>query len=518
MIKGRGATILGTLVAGVLVAADAQREGAVRLTNGDHFNGQLFGFESKQGWQLRHESVKGEMLVKPDGIARLSLKPVPEPPDAKRHSARVRLVNGDELPGEVLDLNEKTLTMETWFAGRLVIPRAAVTDVSPGARGQLILGMPDTLKGWGGAVMGVYLADDGDEVGGITVTRMVEGKPAERAGMVPGDVITHINDKPFKVRDKMIRFVKSHEPGDRVKVRVKREGKELTFEMNLAAHNWKLEDGVLESTAAGGIIGREINWPKQARVDFDLGWTAGPNLDVLLRTDKLYSMSGINGYSLRLMQTYAYLYRYQSINGQIGSTTLGNINYRLDQAKRKARITILMDEGKKSFALLLNDKLVKTWRDNGVFMGKGKALQFVSQGGAGVRISNLSVRPWNGRLPGKDDDPRGNPESDFVMFANDDTMSGTVTSLKNGQLGFKTEFAEMKIDLARIRMLRLARKGGELPKASAVPGPNGRFSLIQNGRLTLSLQHWDSQGVRVNSPLFGPARLSPAAVNLMQFK
>jgi hypothetical protein len=62
---------------------------------------------------------------------------------------RVRLTNDDLLYGKVLDLNEESLTMETWYAGKISVRRAMIRSLQPsGKLGTDIYTGPNNLTEW----------------------------------------------------------------------------------------------------------------------------------------------------------------------------------------------------------------------------------------------------------------------------------------------------------------------------------------------------------------------------------
>jgi len=92
-------------------------------------------------------------------------------------------------------------------------------------------------------VLGVEIASRQWEarlgIEGALVVEVVEGSPAERAGIVStmrdrqgnirwGDVITGINNEPVKTGNELILALEKFRPGDRVTVRILRDGKPMT--------------------------------------------------------------------------------------------------------------------------------------------------------------------------------------------------------------------------------------------------------------------------------------------------
>jgi S1-C subfamily serine protease len=70
------------------------------------------------------------------------------------------------------------------------------------------------------------------EPGGAVVTRGVDdGSPADVAGLRPGDVILNWNDGD--VPRSLARWVRERQPGETVRVRIRRDEKERTLEFKL---------------------------------------------------------------------------------------------------------------------------------------------------------------------------------------------------------------------------------------------------------------------------------------------
>ncbi|MBL69275.1 MAG: hypothetical protein CMO74_12655 [Verrucomicrobiales bacterium] len=489
--------ILAIAFFGVLLLSvgAAPRKGTLILSNGDKIVGALVGYDVKGNFLWRHPAVRTEMQVAGSGVSRLQLAAVTPIKGARPHSARVKLVNGDDFAGELAALDEKALTLDTWYAGRLRIPRAAIAHLMPGSTSKVVFEGPDSLKGWGAAVMGVYLGDDGDLFGGVTVERTVDNSPAQKAGLMAGDIITSINGQPFKERAKLIRFVKGHEPGDKVEVALKRDGKEKKFNFALDSIHWRMEEGALVSRGTGGIIGREFDWPGRVNVEFDLSWNATPSMDVILKADKLYTISYTNAYSIRINSSYVYLYRYLSAGpNNFQTASLGSAQVsRFLSGKKGGRFSIRMDEKKKTIALLIDNKHVKTWREPAAWAGKGRALQFSPTTPNPMVIGNIRVTEWDGRLPNQSIDAGGGDgKKDFVRLINDDSMSGEIGRIFGGKLTVKMPFAEKPLDvpLNRIGLVKFARVEGGGPGTLPEMTPIGRITEIADDRKHLGLEEF----------------------------
>ena len=80
-------------------------------------------------------------------------------------------------------------------------------------------------------ILGVVLKEGKD---GAPIEKVLPKTPAEKAGLKPDDVITHVNGKATPNRRELIGAVKKHRPGETVKLKVKRGDKDLDFSVRLA--------------------------------------------------------------------------------------------------------------------------------------------------------------------------------------------------------------------------------------------------------------------------------------------
>ena len=491
----------------------APRFGTLTLKNGDRFSGQFLGYIKGEGLGWQHESGGDQLRVNAAEVIRLQLNAV-NITNTVSGSARVRFNNGDELSLNLVGLNPQELSAETWFAGKLAVSREHLSWLVPGGEGVLIYNGPEGLRGWGAALMGVILGEDGVDVGGITVNEVMAGSPAFKSGMQIGDIVTHINGKAFKDRAIMIRHVKSHGVGDKLKVKVKRGDVIKELEVGLAALYWRYENGALVTDNVGSMIGRKLKWPKLADVSFDFAWSNLPALDVIICADKVREYNAMNGYKLRVYQNYAHLYRNTSPDGvSYNTTSLGTISLRWS-GSRKANIRLLIDQNKATFSMLLDGKLVKTWKDREGFAGRGGALGFNPQLTGKMKISAIQLKKWSGQVPnGGNALPFVAGRSDQVQFTNGDNLSGSILSINDAKVMVKTPFAEVPVPMENVSTIIFV--GPKEKEGKKVTG--AQFTLGGIGRLTGALLGWNEGKVTIKSPLFGEIELSSAAITSVQF-
>ena len=72
-----------------------------------------------------------------------------------------------------------------------------------------------------------------DFEGGALVKEVVEGGPADEAGLREGDLITRIDGERIAPALDLARLVRTYEPGDHVELKVNRDGDELTIDLRM---------------------------------------------------------------------------------------------------------------------------------------------------------------------------------------------------------------------------------------------------------------------------------------------
>jgi putative serine protease PepD len=68
---------------------------------------------------------------------------------------------------------------------------------------------------------------------GIVVVELIPKGPAETAGLLPGDIITKVDDKVLTTSNEFVKFIGEHKPGDEVMVHFTRGDKTGEFRVTL---------------------------------------------------------------------------------------------------------------------------------------------------------------------------------------------------------------------------------------------------------------------------------------------
>jgi serine protease Do len=111
-----------------------------------------------------------------------------------------------------------------------------------------------------GGMIGVQLRQT-DE--GILVAGLSEGLPAEKAGIKPGDYITHINDEAYDEQTLLSDFLQSQPAGTEVSVTVRRGEETLVFRMALARRSAASQSArsMAQNTMGGELSARRGDFP-----------------------------------------------------------------------------------------------------------------------------------------------------------------------------------------------------------------------------------------------------------------
>jgi len=436
----------------------------VKLLNGDVFRGKFIGLDPAKGVIWQHPHIKPDLEIKPGSVARVTFADQKLPATAKHHSCNVVLANGDSLSGELVNLENDKLILKTWYAGNLPISRSAIKSLSPGfTAAKMVFEGPNAIENWS-----------------ITSPNMGIAIPQLPPNAPPAQV-------------------------DAMKRR-----------MELMKGKWELKGGGFEARTSGAMVGRNFkNLPDRASIEFDVDWSSYLNLYVNLYTDNVKSYSSGNSYSLRINQTYAYLYRYTRNRGS--QNVGGNVRINIPRVagKNRMKIEFKVDKKKREFALYVNGKFMKKWKDaQADFAGKGNGLLFTTRSANLTRVSNIRIQEWNGTLPGQSKVAATNGKEDFVVFNNEDSITGKLIGIKGGQMKFKTTFAELPIPLENVDTIHLSKGGIKTPP---IPAGSMRVTLKGKGTLTLRIKEWKNGKITAVSPVFGETTLNADALRSVEF-
>lgn len=415
---------------GAAASTQATKDGdLLRFKNGDMLHGTVLTVVPDGGVRWRHPDVKEPVVFDLANAVEMRLAPRPPRTPRTQHRAVVELTNGDRLAGDIVSLNDKTLSLNTWYAGTLAIKRPVIQRVLFNA------GSPEA----------VY------------------------AG--PAGVENWVQE------------------GNR--------------------NAWSFKKGALYGQSNGSIA-RDVKLPDVANIEFDLAWRGQLYFQFAFYIDDLKQLYNAGGYMFQFNYANAYLQRSRP---QRGFNNLGsNVELTNFQRRTKTHLSVRVNKPKKTIALFVDGTMVRQWTDPGEFAGKGTGIMFFSQGQAQLRVSNITVTEWDGRLDA-DATPTSSQE-DLVRFANNDKVSGTLGGIANNEIAFATSFANMKIPVERVTQIEMASQKAEAARRQAA---DVRAYFLGGSRFTVALEKLDDQSLVGSSENCGRVTSALDAFSRIQF-
>ncbi len=209
----------------------------------------------------------------------------------------------------------------------------------------------ETRRGWLGVRIQPVTDDIGESLGmseakGALIAGVTRGGPAEKSGVLPGDVILKFGDRDIpKMRD-LPRIVAESPVGEAVDVVVLRKGKEVTIQVTLG----RLEDTEISTNTSAlvdsedgkkndatqsvlGITVGELD--EAARKKYEVGKDVGGVIVTAVEPDSLAAEKGL---------------KIGDVIAEVGQESV------LKPADLKARIETLKKEGRKNALLLIASK------------------------------------------------------------------------------------------------------------------------------------------------------------------
>jgi hypothetical protein len=97
--------------------------------DGDLLYGQLLAIDPPGAVQWRHPAAAQPIEFKPDSIAQIDFPAPKTSPAPSNNACRLLLANGDSLEGGLVSCDREAVALQTWYAGRLSIPRASLQSL-----------------------------------------------------------------------------------------------------------------------------------------------------------------------------------------------------------------------------------------------------------------------------------------------------------------------------------------------------------------------------------------------------
>jgi hypothetical protein len=146
-------------------SASAPKPGDTLLfLNRDALHGKLVSIDPARGVAWQSPASPRPLEFKIANIAEIRLDDRKPQSQQAANPVSVELANTDELHGNLVSLDSEKLELDTWYAGRLSVPRSAVSEIATlTASTSVIYQGPDGIAGWktGDAGNGAWQYRDG---------------------------------------------------------------------------------------------------------------------------------------------------------------------------------------------------------------------------------------------------------------------------------------------------------------------------------------------------------------------
>jgi len=178
------------------------------------------------------------------------------------------------LRGEVVGINTAIIHMAQGIG--FSIPADMVSRVVDQlvSRGRVV-------RGWLGVGIQSLTKDLAEQFGikeghGVLINEVYEDDPADAAGIKPGDIILSVDDSPVDSPNQLSRLVARVGPGDNARIRLLRDGKELTYLVPMAERQEKSVLTSLPSQKSEVTLGLDVQALTAALAEqFELQETVG---------------------------------------------------------------------------------------------------------------------------------------------------------------------------------------------------------------------------------------------------
>ena len=273
-----------------------------------------------------------------------------------------------------------------------------------------------------------------------------------------------------------------------------------------------------------GSIARDNILPEQCTISFTVERKSDQlDLKLMIFSKDIESSRPRSGYELSFQRSSVYLRSGKTRN------FLGSDHSRELSENDKAKIEIRASSKTGKVVLVINGKVTEVWNDAGVDRNDfGSALHFISGNNQNMRISNIEIGPWDGKvdhLPqhrgfrGRGQvqpKPQPKPEDTKgrMQLANGDSLEGKVNTIEDGLISLETPLGEIKLPVERLRSLNL--DGLDTERANRERG-DIRAYFADGSTIVFRFLEVSEDKLTGASQNFGTATFKLSAINRIEF-
>lgn len=477
---------------GVIACTAMPTPDLLRFTNGDQLHGKFQGINGGPLIVWQREDLSANIEFKAGQLRHLVFNGGKSNKSLATFS-HLACVNGDRLPGEIVAIDEKWVTLDSPYAGELKLPRSQVAMIAPSPLGgRIFYHGPFVEAEW---QMAHASFPDGLPPQLVEPAGEELDEPSPERWIFSGSA-----------------WYWPHQSTGTALLNQSRMPDRGILKFDVA---WKNRLSL--------AVAFQVDFAVPGKIENAAEQQPPPNRFVPGDSSALPLMFG-NGYVMHFFSSHIMLYR-TAVNGEgvagLERVQVNTNNLRLGDSG-KATIEIRSNRLTGQIILFINEEFAAQWSE--ASLDSTPSSEAVSPRGFGfvvqapnskVRLSDIIIAEWNG-MP---DSARSlqSDEQDIVLLTNGtDRFSGTIQSLQDGKMQLLGRFGDFTFPLEDVAEVRFAKKRLDKASEEASGLATIRFSPI--GKISGKLLAADRSAVRLLHPLLGEISCTLEAAVMLEFQ
>jgi len=486
--------------------ASAQSTDLLRFSNGDQLHGSFLGISENYAITWKRDDLGEAMTLKTENIRHIILQNH-APQQAPSDFAYISLNNGDQIPGNVVALDDKNVQIESQTVGDISLPTSAVAAICPNPfGGKLLYVGPFSPDQW--EVTNYKGNSNRSNQAGVEVRVLGGGgkiAPAQLQQLLKGAKV-QVQGADAEAPQK-----------DEKKDDKKKDEEKLDPSWKHLGSAWYHLNGLdplirKECMAERTLLRFRLAWRERlsANIAFHADFAKPPAADekdekkknaakpqnagiqIFNNSSQTQAASFGNALVLNLYQTYFSLSRcgYDAEGNAFSQPlTRGQSNVQLPDTG-EASIEIRSDRSKGLIMLFIDGKYAAQWEQVELLddaddeaedpaspqqapLGNGFGIQ-CQNSNSPMRLSDVVIAEWNGIQDSAYS--MTHEERDIVLLANGtDRYSGKISRIENGIAYLKSTLSDLEIPLTDIAEIVFAKKSSESSEEPVAGTVTARF-------------------------------------------
>lgn len=280
---------------------------------------------------------------------------------------------------------------------------------------------------------------------------------------------------------------------------------------------WIFENRSMASIGSTGIA-RQVDFPEMTQLSFTAKWKENPYFRLMFYSNDGKTDNPQQGYMLNVQRSYLSIYRRDPRRG--GDSVLGESIPQLREAEQ-AEFTFYLNRAKGGTnALFIDGVQVGTWSADNDANYQGNWLHFVPGNSEPFRVSNLSVKNWDGIMPAAVEEETSDPEIEKeelkgqeVRLVNGDVVVGEVKKITEDLMELETSFGDVLVPVKAVNNINLQSQEEEVRQMRG----DVRAWFSDGGYMTIQLKAFDGKTLKGYSQVWGEADFDIAAFQRVEF-